>query len=774
MRSSVGRFALRGATQLLSGGASRSTVVATRSAIASKALCTAPTIQSDATRRQDDIQLSASEKLPSVAAQQEPVIEIISEENVAAASPLSNEQPGEAVQPDPSASQHAVKEQQQIVDAPVTPKEFADRLGSLLRSGNPRTALWQYSNAMKMPGRSMINDIVIKIMLPILGRSGWAPSALDTLRLAIEREYNLGTGMYNCGLHAISRSADVMSVTDIISAMWKLEKDSHPNATTYNYLIGAYMYRGSVDGAFDVLNEMKKHLIYPTFATYHALIVGCLRRRDSQRAYSTLLAVERQRFDVSAMTIAQVMVASANNDDFDNVRHLLNKFETALPRYATEVHRMAEVRDVYRLNVQERTTKEEREVMRGSPKLEIGAISAVLHCAFRGGVPDIAMRAWALMEETYPDFEPPASFWYCMIGAFTGSGDFGAAMDVLGAMREKGVHSTLKDLEMALIRSLAGDISQIDEQYYRLVDRLEGKPPPKHSENENSEAGAREQEEDLAAESAVTGIEAAGSENIVTGERDTQPPSEVEVSAEDATEEDGDGKEATSSEVLGRDAHHLEMMRDKWRPTTVGLEELNCIIAACSTALDLERAFQTYDEVGSRFGLEKNEDTFNALLEGCIQSKHIQGGLAILEEMATNNFRMGGHTLHLACRLLVRGGQPDRVLERISTALDNGDTVLPSTYQMMVRHFLRGSDVKRARRVVELGRMGGYEEKTLTGRLEYEMVNLLHGRKRDARHQETAPAASELSNEEGRDSEVHDAVVDDKHQEHHEPAVAKH
>lgn len=772
MRSSVGRFALRGATQLLSGGASRSTVVATRSAVASKALCTAPTIQPDANRRPDDVQLSATEKLPSVSVQQDPVVEIISEENVTAASPLSNDQPPEVIQTTPSSSQHTSKEQERTPDTLVSPREFADRLGSLLRSGNPRTALWQYSSALKVPGCPMIDETVIKIMLPILGRSGWAPSALDTLKLAIDRDYNLGTGMYNCGLHAVSRSADVISVTNIISSMWQLPKESHPSATSYNYLIGAYMYRGSVDGAFDVLNEMKKHLIYPTFATYHALIVGCLRRRDSQRAYTTLLAVERQRFDVSAMTIAQVMVASAHNDDFDNVRDLLDKFELALPRYVAEVHRMAEGRDVYRLNTRERTTKEERAIMRGSPKLEIGAISAVLHCAFRGGVPDIAMRAWALMEQTYPDFEPPASFWYCMIGAFAGAGDFGAAMDVLGVMREKGVPSTLKDLEMALIRSMAGDVSKIDEQYYRLVDRLEGRPLQEQSQDENSEAGAHEQE-GLKTKPAVTDTEAAGSANIGAVESDVQPTSEAESSAENVAEEEGDGEEKAASSVLGRDAHHLQMLRNKWRPTTVGLEELNCIIAACSAALDLERAFQTYDEVGRRFGLEKNEDTFNALLEGCVQSKHIQGGLSILDEMATNNLRISRHTLHLACRLLVRSGQPDSILERIATAVDAGDTVLPSTYQMMVRHFLRASDVKRAKRIVELGQMSGYGEKTLTGRLDYDMVNLLHGRKRDARYGANS-TASEVSNEEQQDDEVHDAVVEEKHEQHDEPEVAKH
>ncbi|CAN8076664.1 unnamed protein product [Agarophyton chilense] len=770
MRTYVGRTALRGATQLLSGGAPRGAVLVGRTAIASKSLCSTTPLHSDGARRPEDLQISANEKLPlSVEAatdaqpQGEPVVEIISKD-VSSTSVLVELEEDVENGREGTVESTGIELKEPLEESEVggtqpsdgshrDPKGFSSSLNNLLQKGAVRTALWQFANALKTSDRSKVDKDAISLMIPVLGRSGWSPTSLETLRISCERQYELGSGLYNCGLHAVSRSGDTKSMREILTAMWTLPKDSQPNATSYNYLIGAYMYRGQVDEAFNVLNEMKDLLIHPTFATYHSLITGCLRRRDSQRAFSTLLAVEKQRFDVSAMTVAQVLVSASNNDDFDNVRVLLGKYESALPKYVSEVHRIAESRHMYRIGKHTRTSKEERAAMRGTPKLEIGAISAVLHCAFRGGLPDVALHAWQILEKTYPDFEPPSSLWYCLIGAFSGGGDFSTAIDLVGIMREKGINPSLRDLDMALTRPMASDIEQVDTQYYRLVDRLEGKVHNEEESVEGSEKSLEEEEERLEASATVaeiTGADSTDATDAMSKEDDPLHHDEVEAAGQDLStpklETEVTESYRNNPKNIEYDDVSKEYIRTRLRPSTVGIEELNCVISACSTAQDLERAFQTYDEVESRFQLEKNIDTFNALLEGCVQTRHIRGGMRVLQEMESQGFNLSGQTLHLAVRLMIRGGRSESTLHMVEEARQNGDYVLPSTYQMLLRHYLRSDAIERAHRMMELGKEAGLSERALTGRLPFQSFDQLQ-QQRDEWKGEAVTSAGETNSD---------------------------
>lgn len=784
MTSSVSRTALRGAIRILSS-APRGAAIASQTAIASRSLCTSSTYQSDTLRRTEEIQLSNNDKLPnshnpviSAPEPNESPAQIISEEAQPALSTNVSEQVDHVEkQHSDHTSPRTGAENIKSISTEKDPNSFADSLESLINNGTIRGALWQFSTAIKNSEDHLINKRSMRLMLPVLGRSGWSPTSLDTLKIAVARQCDLGTGTFNCGLHAISRSGHHQDIIEIISAMWKLPKASHPSATSYNYLIGAYVYRGLIDDAFSVLNEMKAHLVYPTFATYHALITGCLRRRDSQRAYSTLIAVEKQRFDVSAMTIAQVLVASAQNDDFEQVEHLFDKYEAAIARYSEELHRMADSRQVYRMKGPIRTTLEERSVVRGEPKLEIGAIFAVVQCALRVGRPKLALRAWYLLEKNYPSFEVPPSFWYCLIGTFAAAEDYSSAFTVLGAMVEAGLSPNLKNLEMVLIRPLSHNITKIDEQYYRLAKISEGKasydegghpakiwfealshdpaakelsspepyveedPAVKELSGETQVAKEDTASEDLAAEEQIVPDrsateesegEALASENAsdtdvnITAEGKEAEEISVEVSI------DGKGKESTVMDV-SRDEEIYQFVQEKFVSKGVGITELNCIIAACSAAHDLDRAFQTYDEVTNKFGLERNCDTFNGLLEGCIQTRHISGGSRVLRELESTGFPISGPTVHLAARLMIRDGRGQEVLSLIEKTLNEGNMVPPSTFQMLIRQYLRNQDVESAKQAIKLGERIGLEERTLTGRLDYAGIQILSGNTADSR-----------------------------------------
>lgn len=599
-----------------------------------------------------------------------------------------------AVTSDASSSQQQTQYQAEGSDT------LSKELRALLKRNSVRSALFHFIGAMKVPDAPSVDESVLKIMLPVLGRHGWAPAALDAVNLSLDREYNLSSGFYNCALHALARSGAHDTMQSIIQRMWTLPLESRPNATSYNYLIGSYMYRGTIDQAFDVLHEMKKHMIYPTFATYHALITGCLRSNDPRRAYSTLTAVERQRFDVGAMTIAQVLVSCAENDLVDETVHLFPRLEEALPLYSQEVHRIAEKRNAYRMQFKERTTPEERAAVRGVSKLEIGALSTLLHSAFRNCRADLAIAAWSSLRKNYPGFTVPPSLWYCLIGALAGSSQFDKAFDALGMMRESGQAPRLRDLEAALIKPLSLDVSTIDEQYFKLCDKVTKTRSMDLTESTNVNRSDSPRE---------GSSEAASVEIGETFNGDGREPLSNGSSSEESLRDVLDGKNVW----LG-----LSPEVGSMQPKTVGIEELNCIIAACSAAGDLHRAFQTYDEVEKTFGLKRNVDTFNALLEGCIQVKHVRGGLRILSEMEKMGHMLTGDTVNLVVRLFTRGGRSAECVDLLKRVRSEGGEIPLQSLLLLIRYYVRGNSLEKAVEVYQMGIEDGYSDRLLKGRLD--------------------------------------------------------
>lgn len=735
MRSSVSRVALRGASRVMSTRARQSSGLPSHRPFTASRYCSSSTAPSEMPPKPEGVEAvagidpmggesgsTAIETVLGKGVSEAPVVGSVSAEP-SADTPVSRVST-EGVMPlpaeTPTSRDSTPVDMQPLSNENPSPKELQDTLQALLARNMSRSALWHYSNAMRVEGQPSVDSGVLKVILPVLGRTGWAPSSAEAIELALERKYSLGTGMYNCGFHAMSRSGDYDTILKFFEEMWKLPKESHPNAASYNYLIGAYVYRGAVDQAFDVLNDMKNRLVYPTFATYHALIAGCLRRRDSRRAYSTLLAVEKQRFDVSAMTVAQVLVSAAENDEFDHVTHLLSKLENALPKYSSELHRIGENRRPYRMRGTDKTAADDRAIIRGEPRPEIGAISAVLHCAFRGGRPEIAMRAWVMLEEFYPEVEAPNTFWYCLIGAFAGAGDFKSAFDIVGSMREKGLSPNLRELEVALVRPLSFDVTKIDEQYFRLVDRLDGgrTEDPKSNEDHTEEAQSSTDDQ----ESHSKGL----SEDL-TPEHTENSVQEV-LAASDVVEANKDDESESSLGALLSSNHTGDFNvagSNRFAPESVGIEELNCIISACSIAQDLDRAFQTYDEVETRFKVEKNAGTYDALLEGCVVNRHVVGGLRILKEMESTGLRISGNTVHIATRLLLRGGRFTEVKELLRKVQDEGSVVPLQTYQILIRNFLKSNDPESATEIVKLAQERNVSLKALTGRLDYDSLEAL-------------------------------------------------
>jgi pentatricopeptide repeat protein len=588
--------------------------------------------------------------------------------------------------------------------------DSADSLLESIRSSekrtSPRRAATLYRNALERDDPTIVNKDVVWAVMPVLARLAWSVTILDTLNFLVRHDMHVPTSVLNCALGGLMRGGKSQEVRETVERMWTLPLESQPNATSYNQLIGAYFYRGQVEEAFAVLKEMKNRMMYPTWATYHMLIAGCLRRDEPRRAFETLLAVEQQRFKMSALTIGHILVMCAEADDMAALSQLIPRFEEALPLYATETKRMAERRSLHWPRGGRESTAAERSAVRGEPTLEISGIMSVLHAAYRGSRPDVGERAMAWFASWYPDMRPPLSAWYCLVGAYAASGNFPAAFDVVSRMRLAGHEPTLLDLNESLVKPLAADIAVIDEQYYRLVDAL------------CPEEGAARRAAAKAAEEAEKPGTGAPAESGEAGEG----------VVEDSAPGGADGKEHLSfaESFLIRDESSLQLSpegetaaegREGAEVRTVGMAEINCIIAACSTVGDLDRAFHTYDEA-QRLGLERNTDTFNALLLGCVTDRHFSGGVRVTEEMKKCGLPFNAETVQLLVRLCVRCGKFRQAQEWVALAVEEGVPVSSSSFQTLARKLMRLGRLADVRSLIAVAERCGMTRTAVLARVE--------------------------------------------------------
>lgn len=609
-------------------------------------------------------------------------------------------------------------------------RALCDTLRTLAMRNAARQLCVTFHNALKEDDPNLVDAIAIRIAMPVLARISWTSTVSNTLDFVQKHNLEIPSVTYNCALHALSGSAEPGKLKEIIDTMWSLPPTSHPNAASYNSLIGAYFYKSKPDDAFSVLQDMKNRMVYPAFSTYHTLIAGCVRVREARRAYETFLAVEQQRFEMSALTVGQVLVACAENDDADAVVVLAGKLDDALPRYGMEIERLAERRASYRMPEHVRTSQGDRTALRGEPKLEIAGIMAVLHAAYRTGRPDVAERGMAWAEQWYPEYSLPVSAWCCLVGSYAASGDFSNAFLAVARMREAGHSLSLREARDCLVRPLSKDVAKIDEQFYALVDKL----APTSGQESASEgvsggtsgfiAEAKSEREDEAPMES-TAAEGEDGNSLAESEITSDGAETAPIGETEGAEQEPNSEVDSSSSSL-RDAVLREpdtSSSDKWVSNSaaesaelgVGIEEMNCIIAACSMAGDLDRAFQTYDEV-HRLGLERNTDTYNALLLGCVTTRHVRGGLRVEEEMRETGIPRDEETVFLIVRLLVRVGRFDQAIALVSDESDA--TVSLQALQSLARVLMRKGRLADVRKVIAIGESRGLTDRAILARIE--------------------------------------------------------
>lgn len=604
-----------------------------------------------------------------------------------------------------------------------SPDELASYLESIVDQSQMR-AMLLFRTALEQEGAPLVSESSINVILPVMARNGWYQTTKDIIKFAGEKGIVLTTLMYNCALFAMTRTGDLEAMQSVIQKMSELGNSCRPNATSYNLLIASYFYRGKIEDAFGVLQEMKLLAIYPTIATYQTLVSGCLRRRDYHRAYETLLAIEKQGMNVNAMTVAQVLHCAAQNDQCDHIPILMSKLERNMPVYIRDIDRIA----IRRSTFSKGNESSLKENVRGTPRLELSCFDSIMHAAARGGRPDIAVQAWNMRENMYPELEMTNDHWYSLIGALSAAGKLESAFDAIGHMKAAGFEPSIRSLSNILIRPLSMDVERIDEIYYYLVERIEGKDLIPEEDDGNNEQLSEYSTEDSSSEELT--MDNVGS--VVSDETATDDgSSDVESALEADTVQDlvSDADEALEAPPSSEITEHVSlseaigvgsecqsdpaMITFPWaskRRAEITITELNCVIGACAMAGDLDRAFQTYDEACGRLGFTRNADTLNALLEGCVQARHIRGGMRILEEARADGTEMNMDTLHLACRLYCRVNRGGDALALLREAVDTDVPVAARTWVMLARHLARSGSFDESAECVQLAVKQGYRE----------------------------------------------------------------
>ena len=161
------------------------------------------------------------------------------------------------------------------------------------------------------------------------------------------------------------------------------------------------------------------------------------------------------------------------------------------------------------------------------------------------------------------------------------------------------------------------------------------------------------------------------------------------------------GAPATTLEPLVAACHELDesyytLERMHAAGEVVTVEAVNAVVYACVRAVDVRRAFETFDSMEA-LGVRANLTTFNALLEACLWQA--TGAAQVEAEMSARGITGDATTASLLVDNLLRERQLPRALERAE--ISGG--IHPSTLGRLLRYASMFGDTAQAGRARALG-----------------------------------------------------------------------
>ncbi|GJQ09450.1 hypothetical protein GpartN1_g1241.t1 [Galdieria partita] len=158
--------------------------------------------------------------------------------------------------------------------------------------------------------------------------------------------------------------------------------------------------------------------------------------------------------------------------------------------------------------------------------------------------------------------------------------------------------------------------------------------------------------------------------------------------------------------ICGRNSRTLDFayhhIRNLAQQNDIFIELVNILLASCSLLGDLNRALSAYREFVEGLGIAPNEDTFHALIRGCINTSRHDVFQVIEEERSKYGVQFNSDTCHLLIRAYVRCSQLKDALDRMRVALAGGLVLPLEAYQLVGRKAVLQGDESMFEEMLEL------------------------------------------------------------------------
>lgn len=161
-------------------------------------------------------------------------------------------------------------------------------------------------------------------------------------------------------------------------------------------------------------------------------------------------------------------------------------------------------------------------------------------------------------------------------------------------------------------------------------------------------------------------------------------------------------------------------------PPYKSVAALNCIILGCANIWDLDRAYQTFEAIGSTFGLTPNIHSYNALMYAFGKLKKTFEATRVFEHLCSLGVKPNAMSYSLLVDAHLINRDPKAALSIIEAMLEAGFEPSRETLKKVRRRCLREIDYESNDRVETLAKqckivMGSENRRNILFNLEYSM-----------------------------------------------------
>ncbi|KAL3683458.1 hypothetical protein R1sor_001480 [Riccia sorocarpa] len=154
--------------------------------------------------------------------------------------------------------------------------------------------------------------------------------------------------------------------------------------------------------------------------------------------------------------------------------------------------------------------------------------------------------------------------------------------------------------------------------------------------------------------------------------------------------------------------YKLAEMHSQAKP--VALAAINCVIQGCSNIWDYDRAYQTFESIGTTFSLIPDVHSCNALLDAFGKNRRTAEVLQIYKYMEEMQIKPDFRTYNLLIDAHVVNRDAQAALDAVDSMVKAGHSPSRETIRNIHRRCLKEGDEERRKEVDRLARKFGYRD----------------------------------------------------------------